>query len=854
MAKRYALAGLLASVVSGLLLAGGCGPSTELTGTPIPNALPETRVTGRPPDVIEAGFIVQFYWTGFDPDGRIERFQWKISNNGVNGISVQDTLTHDPVTGMVLNPWFETTVTDSVFFVSADLPNFPGDPEGVDRSFQTHTFWVRAVDNRGGVDPTPAHISFTSTTLLPVVTISGPARIRGQDTSRGLPQSPTIRYQGADPDFITGLPTKVRFLWKRAYLPSGDDYLRQKTVYDQNVDYYVPWDDPEWSDWVPFPRDEAARSKTYPPQTQWDTESPTPIRIHYLFAIQVQDTAGAVSIGRGYGQQVANIFVDVMSPRLSLSETYLGRFEGGGVNNFRTFDIAAGQPIAFNWSASADEYAGTITGYRYGWNITNVDDVGDLGWALTEGMSAQHRRTPVTSFTAGVHRLTVQARDNSDQISRWEFTFNVVPVPDPAGQLPLLLVDDVYDRYSQNWQSDPTQEGGAKPLDRDDYRDLFWLDSLSGSGGVYGWNPELHTIDTTDDDITYRMVVDYRNLVWIARYSAGTTSAIGAVFRPTGQPGAFDIDKYVWLTPYQRNVGNLLMAGAKILTAFLTEADHETPIVFESREVPDRGGFVARGSTFVRRSFGELTNPDGTVDRVGLSRYAYATMGISLLDMMSPAGSFYEFNTSFLVNARRKSPCAGLKGIKIDPDFKTRYMPSGGVFADAIYTEPTIGWRDEAPDNDGRLLSRVNYSWGDDEFYNADVIARNTPWSNQRCQDPQGGGEINCVEPMFRTVARYNWIYDRRRLADPDDTWPAGYYTLAQLNTICGANALNAELTSVRTNDRVTGYINWKTAPNKPSQVGDVVLGFDPYRFDHVEMRKVIRWVLGQHFGEDMNP
>ena len=41
-----------------LLSGGGCGPSTELTGTPIPNSLPDTRVTARPPDVLEAADYV----------------------------------------------------------------------------------------------------------------------------------------------------------------------------------------------------------------------------------------------------------------------------------------------------------------------------------------------------------------------------------------------------------------------------------------------------------------------------------------------------------------------------------------------------------------------------------------------------------------------------------------------------------------------------------------------------------------------------------------------------------------------------------------------------------------------------
>jgi len=110
---------------------------------------------------------------------------------------------------------------------------------------------------------------------------------------------------------------------------------------------------------------------------------------------------------------------------------------------------------------------------------------------------------------------------------------------------------------------------------------------------------------------------------------------------------------------------------------------------------------------------------------------------------------------------------------------------------------------------------------------------------------------------MFRTIARYDWIRQSRLAVDPDDTWPVGYYDnqgQPTLVSICGPAALTLDRSTARTNDRVTAFVARKTAPNKPSQVGDVVMGFDPYRFDNQEMRWVIRWVLGEHFGLSMNP
>jgi len=844
MIKRITASGLLAASALALI-AGGCGPSTELTGTPIPNALPQTMVTGRPPELTEAGFIVQFFWSGFDPDGRIEKYQWKISNNGINGVSVQDTLTFCPVAGDTLNPWFETTSTDSVFFVSADIPNFPNDREGRNRSYQTHTFWVRAVDDKGGVDPTPAHISFTSVTLLPTVRLTGPTAVVNQITAERLPTSVSFQFQGDDPDFVTGLPTHYRYLWKRAIRANGQ-YCFVRSVYQAEYEYLASFADSAWSSWRPYPREDENRRVTLPNQPQFDSQGNI---IYYLFAVQVQDTAGAVSIGRGYGRQVANVRISSnLAPVFTLVETYLGRFVGGGPNQQRNFDIAAGQPLNFSWSGDASDYAGQIVSYRYGWNVTDVNDPNDPNWELPEGNTPQHRRAPQTSFQSGVHTLTVQVTDNSSQVSRWSIILNVVPVPDPENQLPMLWVDDVFDQNSNAWSSAPPN---VIPLDNDQYRDTFWLAALSGPGGVAGWNPDLHTIDTEDSQITYRDAVEFRNLVWIGRYVSGANSAISGLFRPVGVQNRDDADRYNWLVPYQADVGNVLLTGQRILNSFLAEAPYELPVVFESRETaPGRYGYTQVNNVTVRRAFGERDLPDGTTIQVGPTRYPYAVAGVSVQDIMSPSATYYEYNNGLLVSSRRQSGCVGLKAVVLDPAFKNNYMPGGGVFPDTIFTDPLIGWRDMQADTDGYRLGR-QYPWGGDEFYNADIIARGTPFTIQQCDG------VDCVEPMFRSIARYNWVRDERLAANPSDPWPVGYFDgqgQPTLASICGTRALTLDRTSALTHNRIVGFVARKTAPNKPSQVGDVVLGFDPYRFDNAQMTQVIRWVLDEHFGLTMNP
>ncbi len=546
----------------------------------------------------------------------------------------------------------------------------------------------------------------------------------------------------------------------------------------------------------------------------------------------------------GYNQIDIDLAVFLQPPVLLVAEPYLGRLIGSGLGNTRTFDIAPGQPLNFSWAANASHPGGTIVSYRWGWNLADPDDPADPGWAVPPGLEPENRRIPDdTTFLTGVHQLIIEAVDNLGRRSRWTLTLSVVAIPDPWDQLPVLLVDDVNDRASNAWTS-----AAGLPLDRDEYRDAFWRGILQGPGGVVGWDPDAHSTDCELELLAFRDAVAYRSLVWFTRF-ASTGNNVAGQFRPDFAMNALsDIDKYVWLTQYQRFAGNVLYAGSQALISHLALAPYETPIVFESTEALYSGGMTVVQGQQVRRGFGVRFEPDGSETLVGLTRYPYEVMGIALLDIVT-RNDFYEYGNGLSLGSRRKAGCAGLKGLVLDPAFRDAHLP-GGAVADTIWTHAAIDWRDPQHLDDPYLLGR-QWSWGNDEFYDANTVGRPTPYTLQQCADGP------CVEPMFRSIARYDWVRQVRLDADPQDDWPAGYYggedqpSLAQH---CGTNALQAGLTSARTNDRVVGFVAHKTAAVKPNQVADVVLGFDPYRFDHQEMTKVIRWVLGQHFGLAMNP
>jgi len=806
----------------------GCMPETDIAGVVVPNALPQTEITGTPPNLVESGFAIDFFWTGYDPDGLVDGFQWKISNNGLDGINVADTLTFDPVTGDTINPWRFTTATDTTFLVTADIGGFPGDPEARARSYQVHTLFIRALDDEGGVDATPAHISFTATTVLPRVRVDLPASLQGQTEAGGTPPSVTFGFEGEDPDFDLGTPTHVRFLWKEAWT-STEGYIGDRPVFEANMDSLGDFADSLWGPWIKYEADAGDRRVNFPDQ-------PTEVEKRWLFAIQARDTAGAVSIDRSYGVNVMNVkIVQNLAPRLEVYEPFLGTKVVFFTNTVFHYDIAAGQQLRFSWNADADLYAGEIVSYRYGWDVADPNDDDDPGWGPEPGLGPDNLRTEIVSFESGLHTLTVQCVDNSGLVTRYKAVLDVVPIPPLDQQLPLLLVDDVYDHESNRWPRENTGE----PLDRDQYRDAFWRTAL---GPVVGWYDNQHVIDTEDSRIEYRDVVNFRSLVWTSKYTTSGLSHISEAFRPTGptviQPGGCEVDQLNWLVTYQRRAGNLLLASSRAMDNFIGESpSYMTPIIFDTRDET----MLLNDQLYII-GFGECDLPDGSQQRMGLTRYPYQVIGVSMIDAVSPR--YHIYNSPLIGFMARKSQCVGAKGLMLDEDFRSSYLPDGGI-DDLIMTNTTIDWADNYPENYQNLDNPWSYK--DTEFYDVNIANRPASVSPQLCDDGNNA-QILCLDPMFKIYARFDWIR-YQYIAAGDSLWPQDSYGDDELAALCGNLALQSDHRSSRTQGRTCGFVTNKNKFLKPSNRGDVIWGFDPYRYDEDQITEAIHWVLGEHFG-----
>jgi hypothetical protein len=240
-----------------MVVLSSCGDDN--TGTRGPNLPPDTEIVSGPDSGSTASYLAEIHWRGLDDDGRVEGFEFAWLKGA---ISYHDADT----TGLI--DWQYTTQTESTFAVSADSATGQG------LYSRKNTFFLRAIDNDGAVDPEPARLTYTATTVPPRARITYPTA-PGQ-TSTSQPRCVTIRWEGLDDD---GEAVSYRWTVK----PYGD--------WPGPGQPYPQWDRTHWTPWssdtegvVPLNQDEAIYT--------------------WSFFVQARDNAGATETtfepGRNY--------------------------------------------------------------------------------------------------------------------------------------------------------------------------------------------------------------------------------------------------------------------------------------------------------------------------------------------------------------------------------------------------------------------------------------------------------------------------------------------------------------------------------------------------------------------------
>jgi len=467
----------------------GCSDSDQ--GEFKENQPPTVWLSSAPPEGSVEKYVVKMFWGGWDPDGEISYYEFCITDN--------EGGTFDPADTVGADSWHTVYSNDSTFTFSADQLVDTNTTDPAADFVRSHTFFIRSVDRRGLASRQPAYRSFTAHTLSPEISIIVPTQV--QLNPANIPAIATYRWEATD--YISDKNTKQdpdSVSWILEPLKTHNDDWRE--TFDWVRDLAV--DAPEWGDWVWYraPED-SGRFWTTPPQDVGK----------YVFAIRAKDEAGAITPVFDEARNMRRILVSqrLNGPILIVRNQYMGSVKTSACNTPLTIlDLPAGVPVQFSWTADARHYGGTPAGYRYGWDIKNLDDPEQ--WDVDFTPFPPHNadevaaaRSDERTYYFGTHVFTIEVRDNSGYCSRVEIKVNVVQF---TMERNLLVIDDFTEGDQGGWDN----PAGRGVLPNDDEHDEFWAEMLYN---VQGFDPVDDVLEVrTGAIIPLTQFANYKSVIW----------------------------------------------------------------------------------------------------------------------------------------------------------------------------------------------------------------------------------------------------------------------------------------------------------------------------------------------------
>lgn len=484
---------LIVSSMLAVAFAGGCSEGI-FTGEMSDNQRPVVELTNGPIEGDSVQYNVHFYWLGDDPDGTIDHYEFVLVEGKPFGFNPVDTIGSDK--------WTRTILTDSTFVTTADEYD---KTVTINQSMyaiydKAHTFFIRAVDNRGAVSEV-AYRSFTAWTLAPHIFITDPYYANPDGGIQILSPIVNFKWYGKDPVDAPWNYQDVdstRWMWTN---------YRSTIIQDLNANpgnYEQLWSN--WR-WIDAPGD-SGRSTIL-----GDDEMIPPGR-SYVFVVQAKDDAGAVSAVFDVRSNVRCFMIRTPTgPMLNVREAFLGDFSFIGVNLFaESINIPPGFEINFTWTADASHYGAIVSTYRYGWDISDLDD--PTQW---ETMPSPYVKASIPKkFYSGVHTLYIEATDNLGVRTLGIIEVSVIPV---VMQRDLLWVDD---HPSSNFP----QVQYAWP--REDEQDEFWYNICMRAAT---FNPTRDIFDVSEHDFLpppMEHLWKYKNIIWL--YSSAIDPIAGSAW------------------------------------------------------------------------------------------------------------------------------------------------------------------------------------------------------------------------------------------------------------------------------------------------------------------------------------
>jgi hypothetical protein len=585
------------------LLQSGC--SSETTPNVYKNEPPTVWIAAGPPQgSVAAGYTIGFEWGGWDPDGRIDHFEYCITDN--DGA-------FDPGDTTGADHWTDITGNEGVFQFTADQPADPDGDDLVAEFRRSHTFFLRSVDDQGAPSRVPAYRSFTATTLSPEVVITFP-RNDGLNPSF-VPPISTFRWIAtdySDDDLTPRNPEAVS--WILEPLINHNQDWNGAVAWVRNL----PVDAPEWGDWVPY-QPSGANGMS------WTTR---PLDFgNYILAVRARDEAGAITPVFDKDKNLLWVLVHRYDggPLLKLYNPYMGRIETAVYNTpLVIMDFPASVPVEFEWTAATDGYGGTIIGYRYGWDIADLRDppAWEIDWTpfppRPPGEPAR-AQSPLKTFNFGTHVFRVEISDNSGYVSALEIKINVFQMPMFRT---VLLVDDFVEGEWSGWDN-PVGRG---ILPDDAEHDVFWENTLSD---VDGFLPVADVLEVSSGDlIPLSQLADYKAIIW---------SVLGHLDQPAGRPAIYDLIKFLpvdeWNYRYPRGkvatnpLALYMAAGGHLLIC----GQHPVSMSINDTYAPDARFPIMFQHELDLRKRGQDTPPD-TENSTGDDSYGFRDLCLEAMD------------------------------------------------------------------------------------------------------------------------------------------------------------------------------------------------------------------------------
>jgi hypothetical protein len=472
-------------------------------GNAYENQPPQVWLSAAPPEGSVSKYTVKLFWGGWDPDGEIRYYEYLVTDN--------KTGVFDPA-DLESGEWRRVVANDSTFTFSADSLVNPNTAKLAAEFVRSHTFFIRAVDEQG-LASEYAYRSFTSRTLSPDVIIDVPRASGG--SAADVPPIATFRWRATD--YVDDLnskqdPESVQYVLKST-APFGGDFTKT-LAYLRTPESRV-----DWSDWVYYktPGD-SGKFWTTPPQ-DFGT---------YMLAVRAKDEAGAVTpvLDEKYNARRVRVSTRTTGPLFYCSNIYMGSVATAVCNTPATIlDIPAGVGLDFRLTATADSYGGLVSGYRYGWDISDLEDPEQWEVDFTPFVTTDQTtgyptaKTPARAFFFGTHVFTAEVIDNSGYCSRIEVKVNIVQF---TLERNLLIVDD----FAAD--DNPQAAGWTNPLGRgilpsDAEHDAFWVSMVQN---LAGFDPSLDMIATSvGSTIPLTKIAGYKSIIWSVYGDVATRQA-----------------------------------------------------------------------------------------------------------------------------------------------------------------------------------------------------------------------------------------------------------------------------------------------------------------------------------------